>query len=380
MNKSITIIDFNHLNMRNLFIALSEVKPRKKDDLFITEEFIRYHKYLIFNSLQFIKNKFRNEIILASDSKNSWRKDFYTGYKANRNKTRENTQVNFKEFFEVTDEILDVIQNNFPFKVLKTEKAEADDIAGVISLIYGNEIDITLVTSDHDWLQVLPYTKGAKIWDPIKKVDMTLTDFENTIIETDHGPMSRFSIIHSLIGDKGDNIPSITAGTNFSEPFIDYLNKNNITNKCVKTVKEMNIFNELVENYNVFTPIKSGKLKGQHKDTKFIYKTVPFGIKKAEKTAESSETLNSLLNSHNMYRDNFIRNRKLVDFTKIPTEIKEEILKDFNKAEVRYSTDGMIDYFKKEELTQHINGINKFYSIKYEDIKTRSLDDFLSDF
>lgn len=373
--KSITIVDFSHLNVRNLFIALQQAQPKKKDGLYITEQFIQYHKHLIFNSLQYIKNKFKNEIILAIDGTNNWRKEVYPLYKANRSKAKEDNDVNFEEFFEETSKILTAIKDNFPFKVIKVDRAEADDIAGVIALEYGNEIDITLVTSDHDWLQVLSHTM-TRMWDPIKKTNSLLSDFENTIINTDYGRMSRFTIIHSLIGDKGDGVPTITGFTKFSDNFLSYLRENGIKTQRVDKVSKLDIFEELIDKYEVYTIVKSGYKKGETTDIKDVYKTVPFGIKKAEKASESSYALSALLDSHPMYRDAFVRNRELVDFTKIPLHIKEEILSTFASTEVTYNAGGMLEYFTNEKLGNHISGIAKFYSSKYELTITSSLDDF----
>jgi 5'-3' exonuclease len=376
MKKSITIVDFSHLNMRNLFIALGQAKPRKKDGLFVTEEFIQYHKSLLFNSLQYIKNKFKNEIILAIDGQDNWRKRFYSDYKANRSKAKEDNDIDFEEFFEETDRMLEVIKNNFPFKVIRINEAEADDIAGVISIDFGKDTDITLVTSDHDWLQVQAHN-DVTMYDPIKKETQHLSDFEKEIIETEFGPMSRFTIIHALIGDKGDNVPTITGMSYFSDEFKAYLKENGINSESVKTVTKMDIWDELVEKYDVYDVIKSGKNKGMLKDSKNIFKTKPYGIKKAEKHCENNDTLCELFTEHDMYKDNFKRNKVLVDFTEIPKDVKNSILKEFSTVEVNYNPNGILEYFMNEKLGLHISNINKFYSSKYSNQNTSSLDDFL---
>jgi len=376
MRKSITIVDFSHLNMRNLFIALMQAKPKKKDGLFITEEFIQYHKSLVFNSLQFIKNKFKNEIILAIDGQANWRKKFYKDYKANRSKAKEDNEINFEEFFEATDEMLEAIKTNFPFKVVRVNAAEADDIAGVIAIKFGNTMDIILVTSDHDWLQVQAHG-NIQMWDPIKKENRFLSDYEKVMIQTDMGPMSRFTIMHTLTGDKGDNVPSITGLSHFSDEFKSYLKENNINSDSVKTVTALDIWPELVEKYEVYDIVKSGKKKGEIKDTKNIFKTVPYGIKKAEKHCYSNDTLQEFLLSHEMYKENFKRNKILVDFTEVPEEVQKDILSEFSTVQINYNPNGILDYFMNEKLGLHVNNINKFYSGKYESQNTKSLDDFL---
>jgi len=78
-----------------------------------------------------------------------------------------------------------------------------------------------------------------------------------------------------------------------------------------------------------------------------------------------------------MYRDNFIRNRTLVDFTKIPMEVHDNIMENFSNAEIIYNPNGMLEYFMNEKLGLHVSNINKFYSSKYDTKTTSSLDDFL---
>ena len=373
--KPLIIVDYSHTVMRMVFVAIAQAKPKKKQGKFITSEYMPYMKYLLFNSLQFVKNKFNGDMVLAIDSKMNWRRDLYSDYKANRAKAKTDSGIDFDEFFGEVDKITDVIREMFPFKVVKVPKSEADDIAGTISLVYGNDRTIVLVTSDHDWSQVLSHT-NTQMWDPIKKEFANLTDFENTIIETDFGNMSRFTIIHSLIGDKGDNVPTITGMTEFSDAFKSYLKENNIVNTSVKDFNSMGIKDELIENFNVYKITKSGANKGKQTEEKDVYKTVPFGIKKAEKAAENVDSLNGLLNSHPMYRDNFIRNRTLVDFDCVPENIKRDILDEFERVEINYDPNKMLEYFMQENLGQHINNIHKFHDTSLEKQTSTSLDDF----
>ena len=374
--KKIVIVDFSHLSMRNLFIAINQTKPRKKDGLYITKEYIQQYKHMIFNSLQYIKGMFRDsEILLALDGQANWRKDFYPLYKANRVKIKEKNEINFDEFFIENDKIIEVIKKSFPFKTLKVNEAEADDIAGVISIKYGKETDIILVTSDHDWMQVQAHN-NVKVYDPIKREYKNLTEWENYIIDTDYGPMSRFTLIHSLIGDKGDNVPNVLAETKFSPEFLGFLRNNGIKTSDVEAVKKLSAYPELIEKYDIFDKWKSGKNKGLDKDTKNIFKTVPFGIKKAEKIVESLETLNEFLNTDKVYKDNFKRNKTLVDFTEVPDKVYDDIIEEHKASKINYDTDGMLKYFMDENLIQHSSNINKFYTSKYSDNKSSSLDDF----
>ena len=111
----------------------------------------------MFNSLQSVKNKFKGEILLALDSRSYWRKDYYPEYKAHRKAGKDESDINYDEFYPVVDSIVQIIRDAFPFKVLQIDKAEADDIAGVITREYSSSREIILVTSDHDWAQTFEY-------------------------------------------------------------------------------------------------------------------------------------------------------------------------------------------------------------------------------
>jgi hypothetical protein len=140
---------------------------------------------------------------------------------------------------------------------------------------------------------------------------------------------------------------------------------------------KLDIADELIQNYDVYKPISRGPNKGKLTDTKDIYRSVPFGAKKAEKYSESAAALNSLLDSHPMYRDRFMLNATLVDFNMIPEDIQSDIIDAYNETEVNYNPNGMLNYFMNEGLGEMVNAISKFHDNAYESQKTSSLDDFL---
>ena len=374
--KPLVIVDFSHTSSRMLHTAIFQTKPKKKDGKFITSEWLPYYKHLIFNSLQFVKNKFNGEVVLAMDSRNNWRKDVYNEYKAHRAKGRDESEIDFGEYYEAVEDMGRVLDELFPFKVLKINKAEADDIAGTLAYKFGNDRPIILITSDHDWEQVMAETSHVQMWDPIKKEYQVLSDYERGIIETPHGPMSRFTIHHALLGDKGDNVMSLTGCTEFSESFITYLKENEIYTTSVKEFLTMSISNELMEKFDVMKITKSGKNKGKPTDEKDIFKTVPFGIKKAEAASESTDTLNELLDKHEMYRERFYMNAQLVDFMMIPEDMKNEIVQQYNDTEIHYDPTGILNYFMSENLGQMVTAVNKFYDGDYSMQTKTSLDDF----
>ena len=412
--KPIVLVDFSHLFSRNLFVAINQANPSIKKGKYITAEIEPYFKHLLFNSLQFIKNKFDGEIVLALDARFNWRKEFYKDYKGTRAKGKEESELNWEEIYLVIDEIVEVIQNNFPFKVVKVDKAEADDIGGVIAQTYGNQRPVILVTSDHDWLQNLTHGDYIKMYDPIKKEYVDLTDWEHGIIDTPSGEMSRFTAMHSLRGDTGDNVPKITFETEFSTNFISHLKENEITSTNVTEVMGMSIYDEVLAKYEVFSIVKSGKRKGQPKydyriwyrltETqelitkdnynklyseaeyifekeevfeKDVFKSINFSEKKAKEAVETKESLLALLNSHHLYKSKFKFSNTLVDFDKIPSNIKENIIGEYNRVKVSYNQKSLnvtLDrvgryFWKIVYCGENENSFHRGSRIKYFDLK-----------
>lgn len=181
-------IDFNHLCYRTFFGGA------RKD---IDDVGWGYFKHLVLSSIFSLCNRFDpDEVIIASDSKSNWRKQFYPLYKANREeKRKEQDDVDWPAFFGAMEELLTDMKAYFPFYVIQVKYMEADDIIGAIVKQNQSEEKI-VVTSDSDYIQLLRY-KNVKIFDAMKgafmKSDSPEKDLKAKIIA----------------GDSGDNVPNI---------------------------------------------------------------------------------------------------------------------------------------------------------------------------
>jgi len=374
MNKDLTIIDFSHLSMRMLFTSISLTKPPKIKGKHPTEEYISYWKHLLFNNLSYLQKKFKGEIIIAVDGKNNWRKKYFNKYKLSRKKHRSESPVIWEDYYSELDEVIQKIDDYFPYKIVKYNKAEADDIAGVLSNKLGNKTNITLVTSDHDWEQCLVYNK-VKLFDPIKKEYKNISTNDYKIYNTPKGEMCVFSIKHALKGDGGDDVPKLTEETELSDNFIAYLKENELYIDKASSFFNLNsdTIEKLINNYDVFKKYKSGKNKGKNKDEKDIFKTVNLGDKAIEKIVQSQESFNQFLESHELYNDYFKRNATLVDFQFIPEDTQEHILNSYNNAEIHYNPMQIFQYFIDEGLSELSGKCSDFYIGEPKS----SLDDFL---
>src|SRR5690606_22289562 len=93
-------------------------------------------RHVILNSIRAVNSKFRGEygdLVIAVDSAASWRKDFFPYYKAHRSDARKASDINWSDLYNCMNIVKNELQENFPYKVVKGEKAEADDIIAVLA-------------------------------------------------------------------------------------------------------------------------------------------------------------------------------------------------------------------------------------------------------
>ena len=113
-------------------------------------------RHMIINSLMSIKKKFSAEygdIVICCDSKNGyWRREVFPHYKAGRKKARdEDSFINWNELFQCINQIEQDLIEYFPYKVLRIDGAEADDVIGILAL-FATEKTL-IIGSDKDYIQ-----------------------------------------------------------------------------------------------------------------------------------------------------------------------------------------------------------------------------------
>jgi 5'-3' exonuclease len=309
------IVDFSNLSLRNLFTSVFKARGRKENGKFVTEDFIGIYFHQMFASLNFIRNQFGRdkEMILAIDSKKNWRKEVDPFYKGHRKKNRDESEVNFDEFFKYNDELISSLRENFKFSVVEVERAEADDIIFVLSEKFRDKV--TIISCDKDFKICTGY--GSKLYRPIKKNYVTLSPEE----------LSLWIKTHIVLGDEADGVPHIKYNTTFTNEYKEYLHSKDI---FVDEYEYDNLpfeqIKELEENYDVWYVNK----KGDPVEKK-IFKKHRFGEKTAEKFAKELEkNLAGDDNQHKLLRKNFVKNKMLIHPSGIPADIKENILEAYN--------------------------------------------------
>ena len=341
------LADFSHMQMRMLYVAIGQAKPKKRDGKFITDDFFKMYMHLMLNSLRLVDAKFGakyGEIVLCIDARSYWRKDIFPDYKGKRKAERDVSEVNFDEFFTKANEFLEVLEAYFPYKVLRVEKAEADDMFGVVAKKYGKTEPVLGITSDKDMKQCIAY--GAQIYDPVK----------TEMVKISPDDLKAWKIEHILCGDEGDGVPHIKRMTQFTDTFIAYLKEEGIHLTDVAEFNKLSISEKLYSDFDIYKQNK----KGETLTEKDIFKATPFGPSGAKKFAANlAENLKKdpLLTKH------FARNKELVLFDSIPDHISEAIISEYQNLENNYDPNEIMNFLMKNTMMELIKNITDFYIV-----------------
>ena len=186
------LVDLNQVLLAGLMAQISKQKSVK-----LEEDLIRH---MVLNIIRTHINKFRNEygeVILCCDNRKYWRKEFFPFYKAHRKAAREKSDLDWHMIFDMLGKFKQELKDNFPYKVIDVDGAEADDVIGTLVPMFADKEKILILSSDGDFLQLQKYGSNVKQYNPsLKKYIKS----ENPLLEL------KEKIIR---GDKGDGIPNI---------------------------------------------------------------------------------------------------------------------------------------------------------------------------
>ena len=191
MNKNILVIDTTNAVFR---IAAQNMKYAKGE----FSAPLAIHSLLLMLKKYFTSYK-PDKIYFTFEGKNNWRKTYtlspealtYQKYKGNRvvDKTMENV-------IEIIIEFQALLEKATTCITLQHDLCEGDDlIAGVTQYHAAQGDNVTIVSSDKDFIQLLQH-RGVKLYDPLSNKFRTCDDVEFFIFEK------------CIRGDSGDNVIS----------------------------------------------------------------------------------------------------------------------------------------------------------------------------
>lgn len=287
------LVDFSQIMVSNLMVMIAR---NEYDPIFF--------RHWVLNSLRQYNLKFRSdygEMTICCDSP-SWRREYFPHYKMNRKKKRAADDIDWDSVFQNFNETIELIDENFPYKVLRVDKSEADDIIAVSVKNFRetSKEPILIISSDKDFMQLKKHGNVKQYCPRNKNFINEVTDLE-TIYDN--------LLVHIITGDTSDGIPNI-----FSD--------------------DDSLVNEE---------------KKQNRATKKRVEDVKNDIKS---------------NNVSKYSSAISRNTVLIDLDKIPDYVVSEILEHINKDR-KGNMQKCFSYLIKNNYKELIKRIDDFQPSKY---------------
>lgn len=184
------LVDISQIIIAN--IAMAQFVGRR-DGTVVDDALI---KHMIINSLRLYNVKFKKDygqLIICCDTRNTWRKEIFPFYKAKRQEQKESGSVDWKVVYSALNGMIDDLKQHFPYKVIKVDGCEADDILASLSRnIEGNHV---IISGDKDMGQLI--NDRVKQFHPISKKFIEIANPRAYLKEL------------IIRGDKGDGVPNI---------------------------------------------------------------------------------------------------------------------------------------------------------------------------
>jgi hypothetical protein len=283
------ICDFSGISIATIF---SQPKASLNENLI---------RHMILNSLRMYNTKYRDEygkMILACDS-NSWRKDVFKEYKASRKTSREKSDLDWSEIFNIINNVKSEIEEFMPYPVLQVRGAEADDIIATLvecTQEFGCNEKVMIISSDKDFAQLQKY----------KNVEQFSPSLKKKIVEKNP---QRVLFEHIIRGDDSDGVPNVMSN---DDVFVSGSRQ---------------------------SPIRSTSIDKWWSESQ---------------TKQPHEFL-----SEDVYR-NYLRNKNMIDLSCIPSHISEAI-KDEYKSKQTKSNSKVLNYLISKRCNQLVGSAEEFF-------------------
>lgn len=248
--------------------------------------------HITLNSIKKAWNDFGGDHVVFCLEGRSWRKDYYPKYKANRKITREKftpaEEEADKEFWEAFDTFTTFVANKTNCTVLQNERLEADDLIAGWVQSHPDDQHI-IISSDSDFAQLISPTVSQ--YNGITEVTTTIDGY---------------------LDKKGDTVIDKKTKEPKAPPDPEWL----LFEKCMRGDSSDNVF-------SAFPKVRKNKLIEAFEDRKnkgFVWNNIML-----------SKWVDHEGNEHRVKED-YERNRQLIDLTQQPDGVKEHIFETIQKS------------------------------------------------
>ncbi|MCK5535434.1 MAG: hypothetical protein KAI79_01340, partial [Bacteroidales bacterium] len=320
-------------------------KIRTENGKYITDDFIKLTLHYIMVELVNIQLKYQQEygemILLFDDwSKDYWRRDVYAGYKSHRKKVRDESLINYHEVYNYTNDLVNQLETNTPWRCITVTRAEADDTILVLSREFCQNEKILIYSPDKDFIQAQRWNNTVKQYSPLTKKWLKPTD--------KYDSAEHWQLEHIMLGDDSDGVPKIVDHTEFSDSFKAHLKDYGIKEQTPFDLRESKV--DKTEAFSTFKVQKTNR-KGEEIGLD-VYKNMRFGSSTLAKAIEKAGTLDKFLDSQPLYREHYERNFTLVMEEGIPEYIWKNTMMEYNDVPTQYNIDEFDEYLDSLSLHQ----------------------------
>ena len=165
-------------------------------------------RHMVINTIRSLKTKYSKEygeLVIAADAKKYWRREYFPPYKGNRKADREKSSIDWHALFEILNQIKQELKDNFPYRVVQVDGAEADDVIGTLCMEFGSELNngnrILILSGDKDFVQLQRFGNVSQ-YDPVRKKEIVSNNPELFLKHL------------TLSGDRGDGVPNVLSPDN----------------------------------------------------------------------------------------------------------------------------------------------------------------------
>lgn len=254
------------------------------------------------NALRSHNLKYRRDygdMVITCDGQNYWRRTFFPAYKGLRKKARDESDLDWGFIHECLHEIREDLAKYFPYRVIRHDRAEADDVFGILAMMtqeFGRYEPVVVITSDKDAKQLLKYDNVIQ-FSPMLKKQIRLTKKE----------LYEWMITHIVKGDAGDGVPSIMSEDNF------FMNEDRGRQKSISAKRLQEFFDQGI---------------GACRD--------------------------------DLERARYQRNQTLVDFEFIPDDVRAEVIEMYDNYEVKRDLNEVFNYLVKHRCRNLLDNLQDF--------------------
>ena len=257
-------------------------------------------RHMVLNSLRMYRNSYKDkfgELVLCCDGKNNWRRSYYPQYKAVRKKKRQESDFDWDKAFGIMNDLREELLEHFPYKLLHVDECEADDIIGTLC-------ENTQEFGQYEDVMIISADKDFLQLQRYPNVRQYSPLLKKEYKEDAPlvGLMEKV-----LTGDAGDGVPNVLSD---DDVFVDGRRQTPLSKKKKEAMKE---------------DLADGEL----------------------------------LYAASWYR-NYQRNETLIDLTKTPQRLKDQIIEKFNSQDQLKNKSLVFPYLINKNMKMLIESVEEF--------------------